>query len=132
MDYSTNNESDMASEANSSISLFEEWLARPVNETDSKLCQSDHADHADHADQSTLMSCDIMNMNVTDFIVHYGVLEKDTQSTCVNDIRNLIFAWMGTIDITHYDIHDRSLIIFQKMASQIDFKQFYPTLDTYN
>ena len=63
MDYSTTNESDMASEANSSISLFEEWLARPVNETDSKLCQSDHADHAD---QSTLMSCDIMNMNVNE------------------------------------------------------------------
>ena len=135
MDYSTNNESDMASATNSSISLFEEWLAHPVNETDSKLCQSDHTDRTDHADpveQPTPMSSDIMNMNVSDFIIHYGVLEKETQSTCVNDIRNLIFAWMGTIDITHYDIHDRSLIIFEKMASQIDFKQFYSTLDTYN
>lgn len=101
-------------------------LANPMDQicTECDECSGDGG-HGNNASK-------IMNTNVQEFISHYGVIEQSSDSTCIHDIRNLIFGWMGTIDIGAHEFHEQSIDIFKLMSIEENFKQLYPLLDTYN
>jgi hypothetical protein len=103
----------------------EEWLAQPIQEN---IDQDDEGSNIVNNNRS-----EIMNVNVQEFIQHYGVVEQSYNSKCVNDLRNLIFGWMGTIDINTYSIDERSIMIFSTfMSKKENFKELYSRIDQYN